>query len=820
MKGVIYARYSCDNQREESIEGQLRDCKEYAKRHDILVVDTYIDRAFSAKTDRRPAFQQMIKDSAKREFEAIIVWKLDRFARNRYDSATYKAKLRKNGVRVISANENISEGSEGILLESVLEGMAEYYSADLSEKVLRGHMENALKCKSNGGGIPIGFYVDEEKHYQIDPLTAPLVREAFESYADGKKVIDIAENLGQIDTALGKIGADIMYRYAELDGDKPLYRYYKTSHTDSFLSVSTGKGNVRLESDEFFSTAKQPGAMALHLSSLFQDTAIYPLMQAQQHDLTAATWYVAEGQLDAVLHALKGLGYSVTATNERLLSTKLPLYFLFIPAFMLCVSIVFYTLSAGKKNVLKKMEGYTTGNILLGEIKAFAPALCLCFLLIFAAAMICAVWLHPVATWQFGLFLLGDCLWLLVPLILGILLSLLFLSGQRSAEYVKGKVPKRGIYITNTLAKAAFLIFILFSLTIAMRNITQIYNTFHAAEFCSQKTKGYVTVPLNNVNSGRAPEGADYLAFYYATVDRYNGILMAANDFNYDLFEGKMLGEAYGQDYAHINRNYLAFNPIYAPDGEQIGDALLSDTHVNILLPKSKEYRRDEVRERGASWGNSGDVNIVLYDDKASDIYSYNASTGLGGNGALPAPILVVKEGDLLDGLFIEAWCSQGAYFLYVPTDDPYAELLPILRETGIDAATVSTPTVAATFDKMLHHLTYMLMIWGVQALVLLIGLFCLILFGARLYCDNYRDRIACRLIEGHSLLSCIRTHLVLTVLYYGAVAAGLLLLKLAIELDYNILLGTLLAELLITLLACGSIARKNLYQIVKGAEA
>lgn len=287
------------------------------------------------------------------------------------------------------------------------------------------------------------------------------------------------EFLGQIDTELGKIGADIMYRYAELDGDKPLYRYYKTSHTDSFLSVSTEKGSVRLESDEFFSTAKQSGAMALHLSSLFQDTAIYPLMQAQQHDLTAATWYVAEGQLDAVLHALKGLGYSVTATNERLLSTKLPLYFLFIPAFMLCVSIVFYTLSVGKKNVLKKMEGYTTGNILLGEIKAFAPALCLCFLLIFAAAMICAVWLHPVATWQFGLFLLGDCLWLLVPLILGIMLSLLFLSGQRSAEYVKGKVPKRGIYITNTLAKAAFLIFILFSLTIAMRNITQIYNTFH-----------------------------------------------------------------------------------------------------------------------------------------------------------------------------------------------------------------------------------------------------------------------------------------------------------------------------------------------------
>ena len=99
----------------------------------------------------------MIKDSAKNMFDVIIVWKLDRFARNRYDSAHYKAQLRKNGVKVISANENISEGSEGIILESVLEGMAEYYSADLSEKVIRGLTENAIKCKFNSDPITFGF---------------------------------------------------------------------------------------------------------------------------------------------------------------------------------------------------------------------------------------------------------------------------------------------------------------------------------------------------------------------------------------------------------------------------------------------------------------------------------------------------------------------------------------------------------------------------------------------------------------------------------------------------------------------------------------
>ena len=195
MKAVIYARYSCDHQREESIEGQLRECKAFADRKGYTIVDSYIDRAMSAKTDNRPQFQQMIKDSAKQLFDAVIVWKLDRFARNRYDSAHYKAQLRKNGVKVVSATEVISEGAEGIILESVLEGFAEYYSAELSEKVIRGLKENALKCQWNGSPVPVGYTIDENKKYQINPLTAPFVKDAFEMYAAGKMVKDIVEYL-------------------------------------------------------------------------------------------------------------------------------------------------------------------------------------------------------------------------------------------------------------------------------------------------------------------------------------------------------------------------------------------------------------------------------------------------------------------------------------------------------------------------------------------------------------------------------------------------------------------------------------------------
>ena len=197
MKAVIYARYSSDSQREESIEGQLRECAAFAEKNGITVLRHYIDRAYSAKTDNRPEFQNMIKDSGKRLFDIVIVWKLDRFARNRYDSARYKATLKKNGVKVVSATEIISEGAEGIILESVLEGYAEYYSADLSEKVVRGMTDNALKCKFNGGMMPIGYVIDAEQHFQIDPLTAPFVLEAFKRYDGGETISSIMNWLNE-----------------------------------------------------------------------------------------------------------------------------------------------------------------------------------------------------------------------------------------------------------------------------------------------------------------------------------------------------------------------------------------------------------------------------------------------------------------------------------------------------------------------------------------------------------------------------------------------------------------------------------------------
>ena len=193
---VAYYRYSGGSgQTEQSIEGQRRDCEAYAKLHGMTILHEYIDRHISGKTDDRAAFQQMMKDSDKGAFDMVICWKTDRFARNRYDSAVYKKRLRDNGVEIIYAAESNVQGAEGIIIEGLMEALAEYYSAELAEKMRRGMRESALKGQAISRCRALGLTTDENKKFVIDERTAPTVRFIFEHYAAGESSTSIIEQL-------------------------------------------------------------------------------------------------------------------------------------------------------------------------------------------------------------------------------------------------------------------------------------------------------------------------------------------------------------------------------------------------------------------------------------------------------------------------------------------------------------------------------------------------------------------------------------------------------------------------------------------------
>ena len=188
---AVYMRFSSSSQSEQSIEGQLRDIISYCLEHKFYIFAIYIDRGLSAKTtEKRTEFLRMIADSEKRHWQYVLVWKLDRFARNRNDSALYKMRLSRNNVKVLSVTERISDSPEGIILESVLEGLAEFYSAELSQKIHRGIRESVAKKQSLGGQLPLG-YKSVDKKLVPDPATSHIVQLAFELYASGWTVADI-----------------------------------------------------------------------------------------------------------------------------------------------------------------------------------------------------------------------------------------------------------------------------------------------------------------------------------------------------------------------------------------------------------------------------------------------------------------------------------------------------------------------------------------------------------------------------------------------------------------------------------------------------
>ena len=193
---VIYARYSCDNQTEQSIEGQLRVCEEYAQKNNILILDTYIDRAMTGTNDNRPSFQRMLKDSSRKEWNFILVYKLDRFSRNKYETAIHKKALRDNGVKVLFAMENIPDTPEGIILESLLEGMNQYYSAELAQKVSRGMRETRKKGYFQGGTLLYGYKLDGRKIVS-DEYQSEVVRYIYEQFSKGVYVKNIIKALNE-----------------------------------------------------------------------------------------------------------------------------------------------------------------------------------------------------------------------------------------------------------------------------------------------------------------------------------------------------------------------------------------------------------------------------------------------------------------------------------------------------------------------------------------------------------------------------------------------------------------------------------------------
>lgn len=249
MRAVIYARYSAGpNQTDQSIEGQLRVCKKFIKEKDFKLTHEYIDRHISGRTDQRPAFQEMISDSEAGKFDVLVLYNSDRFARNKYDSVMYKKKLRDNGVKIFYAAENIPDTPEGVLLESLMEGWAEYYSEELSRKIKRGMHDTARKGKVAGSTPPPGYLI-ENQQYIKNPLFGNAISEVFDIYVKGGTIKECVAHLNNKGLR--------NFRGKPFDHNAVKRLLANEKYTGSYKFLGVDMTSPRLVSDEVFELAQE-----------------------------------------------------------------------------------------------------------------------------------------------------------------------------------------------------------------------------------------------------------------------------------------------------------------------------------------------------------------------------------------------------------------------------------------------------------------------------------------------------------------------------------------------------------------------------------
>lgn len=208
MNVALYARVSSEKQAEKdlSLPAQLKTLREYALKRNWNIIEEFIDEAESARTADRPAFQKMISFAKQKNppFNVILVWKLNRFARNREDSIIYKSLLRKRGIQIVSINENLDEGPTGKLLEGIIESIDEFYSENLSQDTIRGLKENALRGFWNGGICPFGYEFElvkvgnnVKRKLKINESQAEIVKKIFSLCLSGEGAKDITKILNK-----------------------------------------------------------------------------------------------------------------------------------------------------------------------------------------------------------------------------------------------------------------------------------------------------------------------------------------------------------------------------------------------------------------------------------------------------------------------------------------------------------------------------------------------------------------------------------------------------------------------------------------------
>lgn len=640
-----------------------------------------------------------------------------------------------------------------------------------------------------------------------------------------------------LEEKMASINADLMYRATDFSSEKTSYILYKTNNKDDFFQKLDLKNNGKILSPNqcfsTLSTVKNFEVYPMGISSATCDVTIEDFSYIEKYRLENCVFYTSSDDVYTVMEALKELGLLVELTDSSFAQSindmQQPYLLLFV---LMCLSIIFYLLSQGRKYAVKRMNGYTAKDVIAEELKRnFTVFGVLLFIIEFVNFLLVSV-LYKNTFTSYFMFSVRDILLSFVGILAIFLVTVVIVvkTSNNYGLYLKGKSKKKAIFIVSLISKIAFLIMLVINLSICFQLINNSYSLFVQSKNISSVISNRVVTNLytQKVDLDNEDVYYEYVPkfnkFYDITVDKFDGIYI--NSLNYQTAPDGVssFAEYSGQKEIIIDKNYLSVNPIHKADGTLISEKDFIDGKLNILVSESRGYTQeglyDEYNgllETCFGTANINDLHMIVYKENET-INSFNAMTGQTTLGHLDNPDIVIYDSKIMTEEMLPGM-SNYYYLLKVNTDDPYSELLPYLKQAGIEDVVLETPFVENTFSNVISTYVQDFVYQLAFSMVYLISSVILSIFMAKIYIENNKEKIAIEKLCGVSFFDIYKKYIILLIgiILFLTVACIIMKIYFSMIIEPICLLLIIILDLVVFFITEKRVNRKNILSVLKG---
>ena len=622
-------------------------------------------------------------------------------------------------------------------------------------------------------------------------------------------------------TIFSNMNSDLMYLTTDNSNIKSHKKYYITTNTNLIPIAVNKDAKHILDNGECLSTFNSDYTHAICGSSFFYNISIYNFTEIKKFNLDLCKYYIDKDMSNKIINTLKENGFNTNKLNVENSSFKyISLQTMFLPAFLLFISMTFYVISRRKEILCQRLLGFSKLNIVIKDCFENIIQLLGITILLESLNLLIIKILYKYSFLDYFNFTYKKVIIIFIYAIVVLFLTNVFNITRNYTSYLKGNDNSLDIYIITLISKFIFCTFLIVNLSSISSYISSIYNLNKINMTISENTKNYVTLPVNVSNfyigdnnqlelSNKAEE------FYNITESKYDGVLIDSRAYrkvnNEDEDEDDTLNTDNYKKYITINGNYLKLNPLYDIENNLIGSSLFNDDYLNILIPENEDENKIKSLYSKKYKINSNNINIIKY-LKNQKIYSFNPYSGADNNGLIDNPIIFIYNSKYLKNQMLN-YISGQYYFLKIDSDNPFDEISPTLSTCGLDAIIHETPYISNVFNESISEVKSSLMLSLINFFVYIVGLIIMIIYNSKIYFIVYKKVISLKRINGYNFVKVYRIPLLIQWLQL----IFLILMRLKFTINISIIFIVSLIELIIFILYLKSTERKNIPNILKG---